>query len=98
MSNRILSVAASIAILASVGVLSTAQAADERFCEEYAKAAVNQFHGAERHERCDGFRRRDQARWQPDFRAHYDWCRSVRREQALDERDARTRALDECAR
>jgi len=97
MSKRLLFVSAAIAILTSSGVLSNAQAADERFCEEYAQTAVHQFHDAEHHERCGGFLR-DTSRWQPDFRAHFDWCRNVRREQAEEQRDARTRALDECAR
>jgi len=98
MSRRISFGPIAIAILLGTGVFSTAQAADHEFCEDYARAAVNQFRDAERHERCDGFRRRDPARWQPDYRAHYEWCRSVHREQAWDERDRRKHALDECVR
>ena len=98
MSNRMLSMVVAIAALAGLSATTIASAADERFCDEYAHAAVNQFRSAEHHYRCEGFMRREPARWQPDFRAHYDWCRGVSRDAAWDERNARTRALDICVR
>jgi hypothetical protein len=93
MSKSLFICAAAVVVLAS----SSVQAADEEFCKEYARAAIAQLHEAENHERCDAFRRRDPARWQPDFRAHYEWCRNVRRDDAIIERSERSRALDHCA-
>jgi hypothetical protein len=94
MSKRLLISAAAFIALAS----TYAQAADEQFCKDYARTAVAQFHEAEEHDRCDAFRRRDPARWQPDFRAHYDWCRNVHRDDANIERSERSRALEHCVR
>ena len=94
MSTRLLLAVAAVIVITSLPV----HAADEQFCKEYARVAVEQFRDAERFERCDPFRRRDPGRWQGDFRAHYDWCRGVRRDDAWRERDERSRALDHCAR
>jgi|ERR1017187_61414 hypothetical protein len=97
MSNRLLFSAAVIAILANAGAISSAQAADDAFCKDYARTAVNQFRAAASHDRCD-VHRRDAGRWQADWRAHYDWCRGVNRDTAWAERNARKRALEQCTR
>jgi len=75
-----------------------ARAADEQFCKDYARAAVNQFRTAEKHERCEHHLRDEGSRWSNNYRAHYDWCRGVRREAAREERNARKHALERCAR
>ena len=95
MSNRLLFRAVVIAILASAGAISSAQAADDVFCKDYARVAVNQFRSAASHDRCE-VHRRNTGRWQADWRAHYDWCRGVNRDTAWAERNARKRALDQC--
>jgi hypothetical protein len=96
MLNRFLFSAVIIAITSTFGAISTAQAADEFFCKDYARTAINQLRDAERHRRCDRARERDPARWQPDFRAHYDWCRNVSRKEADFERNERRNALELC--
>ena len=97
MSNRLLFGAVAVAILVSSDAISPAQAADDAFCKDYARAAVNQYRSATSHDRCAGFLR-DEARWQANWRAHYDWCRGVRRDEAWAERNARKRAIEQCTR
>jgi len=86
------------AALAAGASFSTAvHAADDSFCKDYAKAAVNQFHSAEKHERCEHHLRDEAARWSNNYRAHYDWCRGVKRDAAWEERNARKHELERCA-
>jgi hypothetical protein len=95
--SRKLSLALSAALLAATAA-SSVQAADRDFCRNYARAAVNQVRGAMSHGRCR-FRVEDNpTRWSTDFRVHFEWCRDVSRDQADDEREARRRALEHCAR
>ena len=95
MSNRLLFSAVVMAILASAGAISFAQAADDAFCKDYARTAVSQYRSAARHDRCEVYRR-DAGRWQADWRTHYDWCRGVKRGAAWAETNARKRALEQC--
>jgi hypothetical protein len=97
MSNRLLFSAVAVAILVSSDAISSAQAADDTFCKDYARAAVNQYRTAASHDRCAGHLR-DEARWQANWRAHYDWCRGVRRDEAWVERNARKHAIEQCTR
>ena len=94
MLKRVFFVAAAVVVMAS----STVRAADEGFCKEYARVAVDQARDAEEHGRCDRARHENPARWQRDFRGHYDWCRGARRDDADAERADRSRTLDHCAR
>lgn len=94
--RSVLCMTAALAAGASFAV--AAHAADDRFCKDYARAAVNQFRTAERHERCEHRLRNEGARWSNNYRAHYDWCRGVKREAAWEERNARKHALERCAR
>jgi len=86
------------ALAAGAGFALAANAADENFCKDYARAAVNQVRSAEKHERCEHHLRNEGERWTRNYRAHYDWCRGVRREAAWEERNARKYALERCAR
>ena len=86
------------AIVATAGAVFPANAADDTFCKDYARAAVNQFRSAEKHERCEGYLRNEQDRWHADWRAHYDWCRGVNRDKAWSERNRRKHELERCAR
>jgi hypothetical protein len=95
MSNRLLFSAVVIVFFANAGAISSAQAADDAFCKDYARAAVNQYRSAASHDRCEVYRR-DAGRWQKDWRAHYDWCRGVNRDTAWAERNARKRTLEQC--
>lgn len=97
MLNRFLFSAVVIGILASAGAISSAQAADDAFCKDYARVAVNQYRSAASHDRCE-VHRRDAGRWHADWRAHYDWCRGAKRDTAWAERNARKRALEQCTR
>src|SRR5450759_5188127 len=69
MKNRLLFRAVVMAILASAGAISFAQAADDAFCKDYARTAVSQYRSAARHDRCEVYRR-DAGRWQADWRTH----------------------------
>ena len=80
------------AALLMAGVTS-AQAANERECEEYAHAAIVQVRIAMEHPRCE---RASGTRWSPEWRVHYDWCRGASYQQIGAERDARTNWLRTC--
>ena len=97
MSKHLIIAMAAAATLSGAFAVSTAQAADRGVCEDYARAAVRQFHDAQEHRRCHEFIRSNPSRWHGDFRAHFDWCRANRWEEVARERDARTDALRSCA-
>ena len=84
------------ALVAGASFAVAAQAADDNFCKDYAKAAVNQFHTAGKHERCEHHIRDEGARWSNNYKAHYEWCRGVKREAAWEERNARKHAIERC--
>ena len=94
--RSVLCITAALAAGASFAV--AANAADENFCKDYARAAVNQFRTAEKHERCEHHLRDEGARWSNNYRAHYEWCRGVKRDAAWQERNARKYALERCSR
>ena len=71
-----------------------AQAADQRFCQDYARAALNQVRGGLANPRCVGGMQGN--RWSSDFRVHYDWCVSQPYAAVGGERDARTAFLRAC--
>ena len=87
--------AALCAVVLSAAI-PAAWAADEAFCKDYARAALNQRHAMERHRHCERFIRDEPGRWNREYRAHYEWCRTVRREKAWEEREARKRELERC--
>jgi hypothetical protein len=97
MSRNIVSALMVSGILAASGVAVSARAASPDFCRDYARAATTQYREAAEHRRCAD-QVQDSARWSPDFRHHFDWCRGVDRDQAQTERDARTQVLNDCAR
>ncbi len=97
MNIRMLTIAVFGAAVALTGAVSQASAAPERFCERYAREAVRQNDEARRHRSCED-RLRDPARWQSDFRHHYDWCRGVSEAEANRETEIRARVLRECMR
>ena len=72
-----------------------AYAADREFCQAYTQTAVRQAHEA-REFRCLRDVEYNPARWSEDGRGHFDWCRSVPREAAQEERDIRTDHIREC--
>ena len=98
MSSRNMLPAVLAVLLTGFGAVLPLQAAEERFCQEYARSAVNQFRDAERHPRCDRFRQHDPARWHGNYRTHYDWCRGVPPRDANFERNERRKDLDRCTR
>ena len=73
--------------------VTTAQAAGEKVCEDYAHAAIVQVRIAMEHPRCD---RASGTRWSPEWRVHYDWCLGASYQQIGAERDARTNWLRSC--
>ena len=95
MTNRhALAAAALLAVAASL----PAAAADDAFCKDYARAAMNQLRTAEKSRRCEHFLNDQPERWTGDYRKHYDWCRTVKRDQAWSERNIRKRELERCER
>ncbi len=84
-------------VIAAAGLSSPANAEGERFCRDYATAALRQVHEAHETHFCErGLR--DETRWSQDFHVHFDWCRGVSRSDTDAERDARTHFIDECRR
>jgi hypothetical protein len=84
-----------VALIAGAGLTAPAFAASEDFCRDYARAALRQVQEAHEMHHC--VRGLDNAtRWSEDFRVHFDWCRSVSREDAQRERDIRRCHLEEC--
>ena len=79
-------------------VVPAAWAADDAFCKDYSRAALNQRHAIERHRHCEHFIREQPERWTADYRAHYEWCRTVKREKAREERETRKREIERCER
>ncbi len=75
-------------------VPAAAQAADQRFCQDYARAALNQVRTALSNPHCAGGVQGN--RWSSDFRVHYEWCRSQPYAAVGGERDARTAYLRAC--
>jgi hypothetical protein len=50
---------------------ATVDSATRARCQRYADRAVQEYHIMKDHRRCG---LRDDARWQPNYRNHYDWC------------------------
>lgn len=73
--------------------LSTAQAAPEPFCRDYARAAVRQVELARSSPACD---RGTGARWTTDYRVHFEWCLGAPIPAVEAERGARTRWIQRC--
>ena len=108
--SRVSSSAAMIAaLLFSFAAANTAQAAGAAFCHQYAQQAVIQFNRSLAHHRCgrmivaqrvaDGRSEADdEARWSPDLRHHYDWCRGVDPDKARSEGIGREDMLVACER
>lgn len=70
-----------------------ALAAEPGFCRDYARSAVHEFEVAAH---TPGCLREPNARWDADFRHHFEWCLTVARGQAWAERDIRRHRLHEC--
>jgi hypothetical protein len=73
--------------------ISTAQAAPEPFCRDYARAAVRQVELARSVPACD---RGTGARWTTDYRIHFDWCMGAPVPAVEAERQARTNWIRSC--
>jgi hypothetical protein len=94
MMRRLMGALASGVVMAFVWSAS-ASAADDGFCQEYARAAAREVQHALDHGNC-----RDQMqgdRWSTDWRRHYSWCRQVSRRTAEGENAARHETLEGCA-
>jgi hypothetical protein len=74
--------------------LSSAQAAGEGFCRDYANAALNQVRAALSLPGCR--RGIGGPRWSAEYRIHFDWCLHASRDAADDERAARSGHLRDC--
>jgi len=73
--------------------VSTAQAAPEPFCRDYASAAVRQVQLARSVPACD---RGNGPRWTTDHRVHFEWCLGAPILAVEAERQARTNWIRSC--
>jgi len=73
-----------------------ANAADPRFCREYAESAVEQARRAYDGRRCE--REARGPRWSREYRQHFEWCLGSRYEDARREREIRHEVLERCWR
>lgn len=81
-------------VAACTFIACAAQAAPERFCRDYTRAALNQVQKALSIPRCR--RGMDGPRWSADFKVHFDWCIGATPSAAEAERIARTEHLRRC--
>jgi hypothetical protein len=80
-------------VAACAFTFSVAQAAPERFCRDYATAAVRQVDLMHAVPACN---RGTGARWTTDFRIHFDWCMGQPIDAVEAERAARTNWIRSC--
>ena len=81
-------------VAASLLVPPTAFAADQGFCRDYARAAVNQVRAARSSPNCAPGARGP--RWAMDWQVHFNWCLGASYKAVGAERDARTEYLRSC--
>jgi len=93
-ATRILGAAAFAAVLAPA---AASYAADPGFCRGYTESAIHQSQIAREARYCHRAIDEYPERWSMDRRGHDEWCRSVPREYADREREARHEILEECA-
>jgi hypothetical protein len=75
-----------------------ANAADPGFCRGYARAAVREVTRSLDMPGCRAIMRGGQGdRWSTDWRTHFAWCRTVSRDDAAKENQARHAILAHCA-
>jgi len=82
------------AVLLAVWPASAAHAADKLYCDQYAKAAINQVRTALSNRKCADGVQGD--RWSAEYHAHYDWCLENNYGTSGNERDARTAYIKAC--
>ena len=87
--------AAALAVGAfGIGLLTIeARAADPGYCDRYARSAVAQF---ERNRQIPGCFHGADARWSPNFDAHFGWCVRAPFGAAEAEKASRTGRLRQC--
>ena len=84
--NRVILI--SVAALLGAAVTTSAMAAPEPICRNYAQLAVSQYGSMQNlNLGCQGFR------WHAWYDGHYLWCRDVSKESAQSEIFARKRTL-----
>jgi hypothetical protein len=53
------------------------QAESEQRCREYANSALGDYRQLRNIPKCSKLIPQDTARWQPQFKAHFNWCRTA---------------------
>jgi hypothetical protein len=53
------------------------QAASEQRCREYANSALRDYRQLRSLPKCSKLRPQDTVRWHPQFKLHFDWCRTA---------------------
>ncbi len=90
--------APSFSLLLLPVLVAPASAASAGYCSQYAHAAVRQYYMATTMGYPHCAAGAVGLRWQPDFNAHYAWCRSADGAAVQSEWNARTRYLYFCSR
>jgi hypothetical protein len=67
--------------------------AGKQYCAQYASSAVDDYRKMREHKKCFI---RDNARWQPNYQNHYQWCLTAQHEWAVNEWKARDAHLVDC--
>ena len=91
--GRFLGAAAVIASASLVGFSPPASGEGNNVCARYAKRALVQYRVMTEQRKC---RVKPDARWQPNYQNHYDWCVSARAGWPRSEEKARDDHLSKC--
>ena len=76
--------------------LIEAKAASEGRCRQYAQSAVNDYNQLRNIPKCSKLRPQDTVRWHPQFKRHFDWCRTAQDAWLIDEANKRDELLLDC--
>jgi len=96
MTGRLITGFSAALLAIAFGAATPASAASDGFCRDYAQTAVREVHAAFDSPRCQGAVQQNPARWNPDYHAHYDWCRGSSKRDTDRESGARRAVLDDC--
>ena len=82
-------------LLLALTAASPAQAADDKFCHDYARDVIRLAKDAGDHPKCHDLLR-DQDRWNADEHHHFDWCKHTDKREVIAALDARKHDLEKC--
>ena len=77
-----------------MGLGTGAEAADRAYCDQYAKATLNQVRIVLSNQKCTAGAQGQ--RWSAEYHVHYDWCLENSYGTSGTERDSRTAYIKSC--